>query len=429
MTTLLRPTTLVVAAMLLASRPHAGLAQGGGGVPRITRADAVREALAHNPLVQVSLEQVAQSRARVNQALAIPEPQFGVNLIANQSALQLGRSTETDLSLGVTVPMPNKIRLAGQVARGDLSATTEASTLQGQQIALQANQAYDSLLGAAQHRKDLEEAQRLAQDFVAKTQARYNAGTAPRLDVIQAQVGLAQAENDLIASERGVARARAALNRVLGRVLTAPIDAADSLTIPPEPGDLERLVPLALQRRPELRGLEGQQAGARAAQRLAQQYFIPDIVFGVSRNNAYGAGVSYSTNVGIGIPLFPWQHQRGAVAEATHREAELAAQHRDVSSQVEQDLRDTFATASTALRQATFIRDELLPSAREAYRIASTAYTLGTSSTLEVIQAQRTLLDAQTQYVAALATANDAIADLERATGGPLSPASPGRAP
>ena len=62
-----------------------------------------------------------------------------------------------------------------------------------------------------------------------------------------------------------------------------------------------------------------------------------------------------------------------------------------------------------------------MPSAREAYRIASTSYSLGGSSALEVIDAQRTLLDAQTQYAAALAAANDAIADLERATGAPLS--------
>jgi cobalt-zinc-cadmium efflux system outer membrane protein len=69
-----------------------------------------------------------------------------------------------------------------------------------------------------------------------------------------------------------------------------------------------------------------------------------------------------------------------------------------------------------------------LPSAREAYRIASTSYSLGGSSALEVIDAQRTLLDAQTQYAAALAAANDAIADLERATGAPLSSGSRGGA-
>jgi cobalt-zinc-cadmium efflux system outer membrane protein len=114
------------------------------------------------------------------------------------------------------------------------------------------------------------------------------------------------------------------------------------------------------------------------------------------------------------------------VAEARSRENELQAQYRDVAAQVGEDLRNAYATASTSLRQAIYLRDQLVPSAREAYRIASTSYSLGGSSALEVIDAQRTLLDAQTQYAAALAAVNDAIADLERATGAPLSTVSTG---
>ena len=174
-------------------------------------------------------------------------------------------------------------------------------------------------------------------------------------------------------------------------------------------------------RRPELRGLAAEQAGARASAKLAQQYLIPDIDFSIIRSHPYGEQAQYETGIGFGLPLFFWQHQRGQVAEARHRSSELAAQYRDVAAQVGEDLRNAYATASTSLRQAIYLRDELVPSAREAYRIASTSYSLGGASALEVIDAQRTLLDAQTQYAAALAAVNDAIADLERATGAPLS--------
>ena len=85
-----------------------------------------------------------------------------------------------------------------------------------------------------------------------------------------------------------------------------------------------------------------------------------------------------------------------------------------------QDLRNAYATASTAQRQVQFLATELVPSAEEQYRIASTTYGLGGSSALEVIDAQRTLLDARNQYTTALGALNDAVADLERATGAPL---------
>jgi cobalt-zinc-cadmium efflux system outer membrane protein len=179
-------------------------------------------------------------------------------------------------------------------------------------------------------------------------------------------------------------------------------------------------------RRPELRGLEAEQAGARASAKLAQRYLIPDIDIGITRMRPYGEQALYETEIGFGLPIFFWQHQRGEVAEARHRTSELSAQYRDVAAQVGEDLRNAYATASTSLRQAIYLRDELMPSAREAYRIASTSYSLGGSSALEVIDAQRTLLDAQTQYAAALAAVNDAVADLERATGAPLSSISRG---
>ena len=88
------------------------------------------------------------------------------------------------------------------------------------------------------------------------------------------------------------------------------------------------------------------------------------------------------------------------------------------------DLRTAHAAADTARRQALFIRDELLPAAEEAYRIASVSYSLGGTSALELLDAKRALLDAKSQYTDALGAANDAMANLERAVGVPL-PAAP----
>jgi cobalt-zinc-cadmium efflux system outer membrane protein len=390
-------------------------------VLRVTREQAIREALARNPTLQVSRSQVAQARARVTQARALPEPSIGASIVGQPGAFRPGSGNESDLSVGITIPYPGKILLRGQSARAELGSIDESYTLQRQLVVFQTNQAYDSLLVSLRHRQDLEEARKLTQDFLDKTQARFNAGTVAKLDVIKAQVGIAQAENDLIANERGVANARAALNRLLGRVLGASIEAADSLTIPTVPPNFEQLEAIAMARRPELRGLASEQLGARADQKLAQQYLIPDLDFSITRSRPYGSTPEYETGIGIGLPIFFWQHQRGEVAEAKQRTSELAAQYRDVAAQVGEDLRNAYATASTSYRQAVYLRDQLLPSAREAHRIASASYSLGGSSALEVIDAQRTLLDAQTQYAAALAAVNDAIADLERATGAPLS--------
>ena len=129
------------------------------------------------------------------------------------------------------------------------------------------------------------------------------------------------------------------------------------------------------------------------------------------------------------VPIFYWQHTKGEIAESQHRERELAASYRDLRAQVAQDVRAAYATATAALRQAVYIRDALLPSAREAYRVASVSYGLGGSSALDVLDARRNLLDAETLYADALAAANSSRADLERAAATPLSRLDAGRAP
>ena len=387
---------------------------------RIDRDGAIKEALAHNPTLAIAREQIAQARARVTEGYALPEPAVSAAVLGANGIARPHTANETDLGVGITIPFPNKIILRGQAAKADLGNFNELYTQQRQLVASQTAQAYDSLLVALRHREDLVVTKSLAEDFVKKTQARFNAGTAAKLDVVKGQVDVAQAENDLIANERGIANARAGLNRLLGRVLGAPIEPADTLGVPVVPPDFDRLERLAMSYRPELRGLQRQRESARANERLAQQFFLPDITLGLSRNNIYGTEPTYTTSIGIDLPIFFWQHQRGEVAEAKHRDAELAATYRDVISQVGQDLRNAYATASTASRQVQFLADQLVPSAEEQYKIASTTYGLGGSSALEVIDAQRTLLDAKNQYTTALGALNDAVADLERATGAPL---------
>ena len=406
------------------SRPAARLSaqmQDSTTAPlRLDRNEAITEALAHNPTLAVAREQIAQARARVTEGYALPEPSVSAAVLGANGIARPHSSNETDLGIGITIPFPNKIILRGQAAKGDLGNFDELYIQQRQLIASQTAQAYDSLLVALRHREDLLVTKSLAEDFVKKTEARFNAGTAAKLDIIKGQVDVAQSENDLIANERGIANARAGLNRLLGRVLGASIEPADTLGVPVVPTDFDRLEKLAMLLRPELRGLQRQRESAKANERLAQQYFLPDITLGLSRNNIYGEDPTYTTSIGIDLPIFFWQHQRGEVAEAKHRELELTESYRDVIAQVGQDLRNSYATASTALRQVQFLDERLVPSAEEQYRIASSSYGLGGSSELEVIDAQRTLLNAKNQYTTALGALNDAVADLERATGAPL---------
>lgn len=420
--------SLTLIALLSASGQAAG-EEPPAGAARLTRREAIDMALARNPAIAASREQVEEARARVTEATAIPDPALAATLEEEKSFLRPRTATSKDIGLGLTLPFPERLRLKGRVAQADLKAAELALRQLLQQTASQTAAAYDSLLVALKHRDDLQQGKTLSEDFLKKTQARYEAGSVARFDVIKAKVDVAQAENNLIANERAISVATAGLNRLLGRVLGAPVEAAEALDVPQTLPSLPGLEALAQTARPELASLQAQREGARSGTRLARIYWLPDVNLTLSRNFTQGDPAAYSTSLGIALPLLFWQHEKGEVAEARHREMELAADYSDQLAQVILDVRTAYANASTSLRQALYIRDQLLPEAREAYRIASTSYSLGGSSALDLLDAKRTLLDAESQYADALGASNDARADLERSIGAPLPAATSGDKP
>ena len=387
---------------------------------RLSRREAIALALAHNPQLEIARAQIGEAKARKVEAVSIPDPAVTASLDQQRGIFRSGVAGKKNVGVGVLVPFPNKLRLQGKIAQSDVQSAELSYQLQRQLVAAQTAEAYDSLLVALKHRADLTDAETLARDFLKRTEARFNAGTAAKLDVIKATVEVAQASNQLLTNALDVQNAGSALDRLLGRPIGVPVLPTDSLVVPDSLPSLDRLVAVGLEARPELASITAQRQGARAATALAKQFWLPDLTLSVNRDYNLPDPALFSTGLAFPLPIFFWQHTRGQIAESSFREQELAASERDLRAAVTQDLRDSYATARIALQQAVFIRDQLLPSARAAYRAASASYTLGGSSALEVLDARRTLLDAESQYADALAGANISRYELERAVSVPL---------
>jgi cobalt-zinc-cadmium efflux system outer membrane protein len=387
---------------------------------RLSRREAIALALAHNPQLEIVRAQIGEAKARKVEAVSIPDPAVTASFDQQRGIFRSGVAGQKNVGVGVLVPFPNKLRLQGKIAQSDVQSAELSYQLQRQLVAAQTAEAYDSLLVALKHRADLTDAETLARDFLKRTEARFNAGTAAKLDVIKATVEVAQASNQLLTNALDVQNAGSALDRLLGQLIGVPVLPTDSLVVPDSLPALDRLVAVGLEARPELASITAQREGARAATTLAKQFWLPDLTLSVNRDYNLPDPALFSTGLAFPLPIFFWQHTRGQIAESSFRERELAASERDLRAAVTQDLRDSYATARIALLQAVFIRDQLLPSARAAYRAASASYTLGGSSALEVLDARRTLLGAESQYADALAAANISRYELERAVSVPL---------
>ena len=395
----------------------------------LTRAQAVAEALARNPQLAASRAQVEQARAGIVQATAFPDPSFAWTFEQQTSLVNFRSAQSKDIGATFTVPFFDKFRLNRRVSEAALRAAELSLTQTEQQIASQTLSAFDAVLVASAELENDRESERLSEEVLKKTEARFDAGTVARLDVLQARVNFSQAKNQSIADERALMTARATLNRLLARASGAEVEPAEKLDVPPPLPDVASLLSLAADHRPELASIRAQREGARFAVKLAREYWLPDLNVSLFRNFTEGSPASYSTAGSVAVPLFFWQHEKGDVAAAEARQVELAADESTARAQVELDVRTAFASADTARRQALWIRDELLPEAREAFQVASRSYELGGSSAVDLINAKSALLASTTQLTQALGAANDAAAQLELAVGAPVPPASSEGAP
>ena len=134
---------------------------------------------------------------------------------------------------------------------------------------------------------------------------------------------------------------------------------------------------------------------------------IPDL--DVSIGSQYDASVRERVNlVGVSMPIPLFNRNQGNVLAATRR----ADQSRDLRNAAELRLRtetrqalDLWQTANTEVRA---FNQQILPAAQLAVDSATRGFEMGKFSFLDVLDAQRTLIAARTQYLTATAQATDA---------------------
>src|SRR6185503_10290907 len=122
----------------------------------------------------------------------------------------------------------------------------------------------------------LSDMQTLARRARDAAQARFDAGGVPRLEVVQAQLALADAENQATAARGTVDATRATLNAVLAFPLDAPTPVETSLDIEPALS-VETVVARARQSSAELLAIDRRIDEQRARLALAHALRTPDV--------------------------------------------------------------------------------------------------------------------------------------------------------
>jgi outer membrane protein TolC len=310
------------------------------------------------------------------------------------------------------VPMlPNKVAKAGQVALDAARAAGERFRSAKFDLQRRVLERYlDVALTEEQIRiqRDNVELLRLV---TSSAENRVQAGGAQQ-DLLKAQIAFRLAENALANLENEARMARAALNGMLGRDPAAPLNVSTLPAPRPLAVDDAALIAAGVDRNPQLGALAHEVASRKDALELARMAYLPD----VSPTAAFTGSVAQSLGAMIMLPTaIPMIRAQVNEARAMLRSTQaLAIQSR-------RDQAAGFVAAIYAMRnaerQAALFEQRILPAAQQALDSSRQAYGAGTVGFVELIDAQRTLLDVRLMIAEARIERERQLAEIEALAG------------
>lgn len=388
-----------------------------------------------NPRILAVQALVRAAQARVPGAKRPPDPQLQLGFMnytlpALTPMPPLGM---TQLQLMQMVPVGGKLRLAGQAAGAEASATSARAEDVALELRSQTAMAFYDLYAAEQQLAIERETLRILLDIARTAESMYRVGRGRQADVLRAQVEIARMAEDTLRMTAMRETMVAKLNALLDRDATTTTAPA---ALPPFPDSVPPrawLDATAVTGRPIIRaGLEDVNAAVARAS-LARREIIPDIQVGVQygQQQAAIAGIDAagmlptgrttqrmaSLMIGATIPIFARDRQlqmrNEAGAMKVMAEADLAAIRADTRGKVG----EAYATLIRARNLERLYRTTVLPQAEATVASALSAYRTGSVDFMTLLDDRMTVNRYREALAALEAEEGKAWAELEMLTG------------
>ncbi|HVS20835.1 MAG TPA: TolC family protein [Pyrinomonadaceae bacterium] len=246
---------------------------------------------------------------------------------------------------------------------------------------------------------------------------RFEAGDVAQFEVLQANLAVDRATNDLLRLENAEQIARATMNQLLNRAPDAPLDLRDTLFVRTPPISTSDLIGRSLSQNVELRTAEQQITTEQSRLRLAQAQRVPDLMLepGIETFDSSHPNPGFKMQVTVPLPIF--NRGRAEIRRSSAMLEQLQAERDATRHRVSSDIGRAALNLESARKQVEFYETKLLPEAERVRQLANEAYRIGQTNLLSVIDATRNAREVRQAYLQALFDYQSALADLEQAAG------------
>jgi outer membrane protein len=257
------------------------------------------------------------------------------------------------------------------------------------------------------------------QESLRVARERFKAGTAIKTDVLNLEVKLAQAQEDLIRAKNGVMLAVAVLNTIIGKELLAVEDICHCETFDNIPALVEYEA-ADVERRPEMRMAQIMaDIGEDKLQKSKREYAPFLNAFGSldwDSEDLNDTEESYLVGAQIEWDIFTGFYRSSGISDARAVRDSARAERRKIRDNLLLDLKESYLMAVEA-RQRLDVSYKIVESAEEALRITQERYFHKASDITELLTAEVGLTAIRTRAAAAYYDYLKARSNMERAKG------------
>lgn len=406
---------------------------------KITLLEAVTRALAANPSVHSAKASSDAAEAGRKSARGA----FGPSLTAGYNYFRAKQESDPVMasdvtpygglftgSLTINQPVFTGFHLLSTYQKAALQARSQELNLQLTKLNLTANvqNAFFSYLQALDIVRSQRDSLVRLREQLEITQASFDVGLRPRLDVLQAEVDVSRAESQIITAENARETYKAQINTLLGSPVTDNLEYVGVLTPVPFHLSLENCLDRAYRQRPDLGIAALAVSIAGKDVRIAQSGYYPQI-------SAYSISTAVGDNLGlkhvhtdgyhtgrweVGVQgtwnVFEWGQTFYADQQARFIESQMRADEASLKLNVGFDIKSKLLNVRDA-EKIIAVAKKGMERATEAFKQAQARYRAQVGTNFDVLDASANLAAAETSLAAAQAGYLTAVSALYAAMG------------
>lgn len=389
--------------------------------------DYLNYAAKNSPSLRAAFHRWQAALEKTGYAGALPDPVFSYGYFIDNVETRVGPQ-EQRFSLKQAYPWFGTLGAKKTVAREAANAAFNKYQSEKLRLFYKVKSAFYRLYYLGREISLTRENMELLSFWESVIRTKYKVALKQHLDVIKVQVELGKLEDRVASLEAMVDPVKARLRAALDLPYTVYVSLPSKITINEQSVNHDSVFARVVSQNPDLDALQHIIEKERAGIRLANKASWPNFTFGVDYIQT-GAAINpsmtdsgkdpWGVNVGINLPIwFGKNKSKKQEAQARYRSAQnnlIEAENKAIAI-AERILFEY----EDALRKIRLYRDGLLPKAEQSLNVGFTAYQAGRTDFLNILDAQRLLLEFELHLEKSIADLATRKAELELITGSEL---------